>query len=56
MLELVKNYGATVAVAVIVAAAAALVAAKLVRDGKKGKCTGCSNCPMHGQCEKEKKE
>ena len=47
------QYGGTIAIGVIVAAAVIAAAAKLWRDRKKGKNScgcGCDHCPSQGVC------
>lgn len=53
MLQFFQTYGGSILVGLLVLSAAALAAAKLYRDRRKGKSScggGCAHCPSAGAC------
>lgn len=56
MITFLQNNWGTILVILVLAVIVALIAAKLVRDKKKGKTScgcGCENCPSKGMCHKK---
>lgn len=54
-MEFIKNYGGTIAVAIIIALIVSFIIRKLIRDRKNGKSgcgCGCENCAMGDVCKK----
>ena len=58
MLPWLHEYGGTLLVSVLLLSVLAAIAAKLLRDRKRGQSScgcGCGNCPMAGACHPGKK-
>lgn len=56
MLPWLHEYGGTLLVSALLLSGLAAIAAKLLRDRKRGKSScGCGSCPMAGACHPGKK-